>query len=43
MGRLRCLPGAEATKGLKNWLKVKVPRLEEEREEEREKEDETPE
>ena len=33
-----CLPGAEATKGLKNWLKVKVPRLEEGK---REKEDET--
>ena len=32
MSRL-CLPGVEATKGLKNWLKVKVPRLEEERKE----------
>ena len=28
-----CLLGAEATKGLKNWLKVKVPRLEEGRKE----------
>ena len=33
-----CLTDAAATKGLKNWLKVKVPRLEEGK---REKEDET--